>query len=314
MQPDTGDSLPVTPTAARPTTCSVDRADYPTLFGLASEASRSGQRQYVRFVWLNLALVVLASTLGAVASFVSPDLAALIAAPIAISMFGALIVSVANGGGRHDRFWFGGRAVAESVKTSAWRYMMRAEPYNTDDAAAEQGLLETLEEILASDAIIRQDLRAVPGVVITPRMRQVRALPLRERTACYRHARVQNQLDWYSTKAAANRRAARAWLSIGVGAQSLALVAAVLGMLRPQSLDLIGVFAAVAAAATALTQLRRHDELAKSYALAARELTHLKDQIDGVPREAVLQDRVKDTEAAISREHTMWVARRDRIP
>ena len=314
MQPDTGVDLPATPPAARPTPCRVERDDYPTLVGVASEASRSGQWQYVRFVWLNLAFVVLASTLGALASFVSRDLAALIAVPVAIAMFGALIVSVANGGGRHDRFWFGGRAVAESVKTSAWRYMMRAEPYNTDDAAAEQGLIDTLEEILATDAILKQDLRAVPGVVITPRMRQVRALPLRERKACYRHARVQNQLDWYSTKAAANRRAARAWWSIGVGAQGLAVVAAVLGILRPESLNLIGVFAAVAAAATALTQLRRHDELGKSYALAARELAHLKDLLDGVRREAVLQDRVKDTEAAISREHTMWVARRDRIP
>src|SRR5687768_2283160 len=100
--PDTGDDPPATPTAARPTTCSVDRNHYPTLFGVASDASRSGQEQYVRFVWLNLAFVLIASTLGALASFVSPvspDLAEMIAIPIAISMFGALIVSVANGGG-----------------------------------------------------------------------------------------------------------------------------------------------------------------------------------------------------------------------
>jgi SMODS and SLOG-associating 2TM effector domain 3/SMODS and SLOG-associating 2TM effector domain 1 len=314
VQPDIADYPPATQTAARPTTCSVDPRDYPTLYQVASKASRSSQRLYVRSVWLNLALVVLASALGTVAAFVSGDRKVVIAFLITISMFGALIVSVSIRGGRHDRYWFGGRAVAESVKTSAWRYMMRAEPYNTDDDIAEQGLLATLKEILASDAILSQDLPAVPGVAITPRMRQIRALPMRERKACYQLARVQNQLDWYSTKAAANRRAARAWLSIGVGAQGAALVAAVLGMLGVNSLDLIGVFAAAAAAATALSQLHRHDELAKSYALAALELNHLKDLIDGVHREVMLQDRVKDTEAAISREHTMWVARRDRIP
>ena len=31
----------------------------------------------------------------------------------------------------YDNIWFGARAIAESVKTLAWRYMAHAEPYGT---------------------------------------------------------------------------------------------------------------------------------------------------------------------------------------
>ncbi|MEO1352240.1 MAG: DUF4231 domain-containing protein [Cyanobacteria bacterium J06635_15] len=37
---------------------------------------------------------------------------------------------------RPDDIWYNGRAVAESVKTRTWRWVMRAEPYSMTNAEA----------------------------------------------------------------------------------------------------------------------------------------------------------------------------------
>jgi hypothetical protein len=74
--------------------------------------------------------------------------------------------------------------------------------------------------------------------------------------------------------------------------------------------DLISVLAAVSAAATAWTQLGRHDELAKSYGLAAHELMVLHSRLELADSEEAFRQGVEETESAISREHTMWMAKR----
>ena len=66
----------------------------------------------------------------------------------------------------------------------------------------------------------------------------------------------------------------------------------------------------MAAVAAAWTQYSRHDELGKSYGLAAQELAFLRSTIDVSPDEEALNSAVAATEDAISREHTMWMARR----
>ena len=72
----------------------------------------------------------------------------------------------------------------------------------------------------------------------------------------------------------------------------------------------MGLFASVATAATAWTQLGRHDELSKSYALAYQELLMIRTLGEKVSTEEGLDRLVTDGENAISREHTMWMAKR----
>ena len=47
-----------------------------------------------------------------------------------------------------------GLLLAESVKTSAWRYMMRAEPFNRDDDADRDHFRQSLTEIFQSNKSI----------------------------------------------------------------------------------------------------------------------------------------------------------------
>jgi hypothetical protein len=66
-----------------------------------------------------------------------------------------------------------------------------------------------------------------------------------------------------------------------------------------------------ASAIAAWTQMKRHNELAQSYALAAQELEELEavatNQISG----NAFTQLVEQAENSISREHTLWCARRD---
>jgi hypothetical protein len=76
------------------------------------------------------------------------------------------------------------------------------------------------------------------------------------------------------------------------------------------SIDAVGLFATLSAGATAWTQLGRHNELRKSYGLAAYELTFLRIAVQDADDEPVFAGAVLEAESAISREHKMWVAKR----
>jgi hypothetical protein len=74
-------------------------------------------------------------------------------------------------------------------------------------------------------------------------------------------------------------------------------------------IDILGVAAAGAAAGTAWIQLKQHRTLAASYALAAQELSLALVRLENARDDEHWALEVSDAEEAISREHTMWLAR-----
>ena len=146
--------------------------------------------------------------------------------------------------------------------------------------------------------------------MVTERHAPDRPLPPEERRGFYLAARVDDQEAWYAGKSQTNARSATIWFWISLLFEGLALAAAIVIAVTGSRLDLVGVLAAITAAATAWTQLGRHDELAKSYGLAAHELMVLHARLELAEAEEAFRQGVEETEAAISREHTMWMARR----
>jgi hypothetical protein len=110
----------------------MDRPEYPALYQAASDASRGGQNTYKRLVQVDLALVVFGSALGALAFLVTKEHAAVFAAGAAIVLLGSIVAKFVAKQRSDDKEWFDGRAVAESVKSLTWRYMMRLEPLEYD--------------------------------------------------------------------------------------------------------------------------------------------------------------------------------------
>ncbi len=142
-------------------------------------------------------------------------------------------------------------------------------------------------------------------------MRYVRALPVPERTDYYVQNRLEEQAEWYRGKSERNSRSARNWFLASVATQVVAIIvliaAPTIGVLA-----FVGFLAALGAAFTAWNQLGRHDELKTSYSMACQELTTIKELASRAVDEVSLRTLVDDGENAISREHTMWIARRGR--
>jgi hypothetical protein len=290
----------------------VKRSDYPALNRAASDASRDGQNTYKRLVQAGLALVVAGALLGALAFLVPKDYAAYFAAVAAIVLLGSVVAKFVAKQRTDDKEWFDGRAVAESVKTLTWRYMMRLEPFE-DDTTCDQKFIEELDAIREARSGLQFRVGALgeEAEQITPRMREVRQMSVEKRRDLYVKERLDDQAKWYVGKSEDNRRLANRLFWAALVAQFIALALAVWRVAVPfAGLSLVGPLLALAAAFTAWTQLGRNDELRQSYALANQELLSIKALAAKVKTEQELSKVVRDGEGAISREHTMWIAKR----
>jgi hypothetical protein len=300
----------------------LSRDELPRLHRIASDTSAAGQRAVIRLAQIQLLCVVGSAVAGALGADRGWQRAALAAA--AALFAGALATSLALAYGDAQRRWYGGRAAAESIKTLVWKYAMHAGSFSDPernpgpDAAPDPDpnpdtlLIARLHEVV--DALSRlklslADPSPAPAGYITPAMRAVRALSPEGRRAAYVVGRIEPEIAWYSEHAAAARRAAALWSAVGALAAVVGLAGA-FGRLAGLDFDVLGIAAAAMAAAAAWTQLRQHGQIADSYLLASIELELVLGEAEAAPPGPAWARFVEQAESAISREHTLWLARR----
>jgi hypothetical protein len=211
-----------------------------------------------------------------------------------------------------DRRWYEGRAAAESAKTLGWRYAVGAEPFGVEALSgrdADRLLVERLDDVLIDLDDLAGESTVGTGEQITPAMRALRAAPLEVRRAVYERDRIEEELRWYQTKGAWNQRRAR---QLTLAVLLFEIVGAIGGLLHAigVNLNLLGVAAAGAAALGLWLQTRQHQALAHAYAVTAQELSSIRSLIQWQESESEWSAFVDDAEAAISREHTLWRAKR----
>lgn len=296
---------------------SIGDADMPALFRSADRASAEAQRKYIRLVKADLALIVL-SAIASSWAVTAPGLRVCLAIIVAASFIVAMALTAFVRLMRYDQEWFGARAVAESVKTVSWRYMTCAEPYvrSLEDAKADDLFSEEITALLRDRRGVGASLGGIDasGQEITNRMREIRRADLDTRKSVYLHGRIQNQRTWYGNRAARNARLSLYWLTaVGVGQACGALAAVTLVVWPGCVFNIPSVIAALVAALLAWLQLNRHQESAHAYGLAAHELGFIEVKAPHARTEDEFSRFVSDAENAISREHTMWMARRDTI-
>ncbi|PYC85368.1 DUF4231 domain-containing protein [Streptomyces tateyamensis] len=285
----------------------------PELFRLADGASLLGQRRAVSLVRWELALLTGAAALAALGPAACSWAAA--AGYLAAAVLAALLTRQQPQG-----LWYEGRAAAESVKTLAWKYAVRADQGRrppTGPPDAERLYHRQLADLLRAfrDSPV---LPADPGqhTVVTEAMRELRAQPLAVRREVYLRERVEAQRAWYRDKAAHCDRAGRLTDWLGVLLPGLALPGAVLRALGLLGLEPLGALSALAASVIAWSQLRQYRPLAAAYRLAAEELALVREQLAGLDPAAKGSEELwarlaRDAEDAVSREHTTWQARRE---
>ncbi|MGA5818337.1 DUF4231 domain-containing protein [Kitasatospora sp. NPDC094028] len=285
----------------------------PGFFWAADSASLRGQRRSVLLSAWELVLLVVAAATGSADG--EPW-----AWPAAAAYLGAITLAVVISRQNPQGLWYEGRAAAESVKTLAWKYAVRADAYRPPPRALPdaEGLYRfQLGGVLGAfrGSRVMPEPESEPAG-ITEGMRELRARPLAVRREVYLRERIQVQHDWYRSKARYCARAGH-WAGVlGVLLPALGLVLAVLRALGAYTYDALGTVSAVAASVTAWAQLRQYRPLAAAYALAADELELIRRQLTTLdvasPDAEELWARLaRDAEDAVSREHTTWQARRE---
>lgn len=231
----------------------------------------------------------------------------------AMVLVGALACAVYLFMGRPDQHWYGGRAVAESIKTLTWRYVSRAEPFDKIDEIARHEFRLKLRAVVDQNKEVARLLTTHLGnEQISPELELLRQTPVGERLEYYRTHRIIEQQTWYAKKAAANKRLVQKFylgLFVIIG---LAILFAIAKVAYPTVQYWPTDFFVTAAAGTlSWIQAKRFQELSASYTLTAHEISLIRQQANGPMTDAELSMFVGDAENAFSREHTQWIARKD---
>lgn len=289
-------------------------SDYPALFQASDAASLRAQRLFVYLFRLQLLVFLTASFFSCFVWFLTGIVAKIAVILVAALIIVGIFVTWFLRSEKPERVWFDCRAVAESTKSLAWFYMMAVGPYGGQLPVADvnKKFVDDLAAIRRDRPLVEKHIAGRASAVseISGLMRETRAKPFQERKALFITNRLENQRSWYESKATANRKVAKQWLNGVIVVQAAALI---LASWRIVSADVALVFVSLlmttGSSMLAWTQAKRHEELVEPYALAAQELRELSTMGLDV-NEQSFQTFVSDVEDCISREHTMWRARR----
>ncbi|NII59763.1 DUF4231 domain-containing protein [Sphingomonas aerolata] len=283
--------------------------EYPALYQTAGEMSAESQAATLNLIRGEYALLFLAAVLSM--NWSKEPIFFVIYTGVLLGSLGLLIKRNSE---KPEQGWYRGRALAESIKTSCWRYCMRAEPFGDADTVqtVKAEFRNHLLEILKTNRFIgdRMPPDSLAKEQIPDSMQCVRKLQLVDRKAFYLAHRIQEQREWYARKAGANKKAGRFWGKIGVLAYIVAITLALTRIALPDwklwPIEPVLVFAS---SIIGWTQVKRFNELASSYSLTAHEIGIIQGNIDPIETEESFSNFINEAEQAFSREHTQWVAR-----
>lgn len=294
--------------SARPTS-----GDFPTVYRTTSRAARRYKSAQAHFLQADLLLLVTGAAIGAISGAAPEGWKLPLRVLTAAALLASVIVKLVARGAARDQDWFTARAASESAKSATWRYMMRQEPFESDETADQEFVRqETAIRSQAPMLLSAEDLEQEPRL-ITDRMREIRVTAWKDRRALYLKWRLDDQIAWYHEQARASQRRATTWFWASLACHGAALgFAIVLIATSVHGLNLVGVFSALAASATAWDQFGRNSELVKSYGLAFDELAAIRSLAELQTHEAEFHDLVRDVESAIAREQVLWRVKRGR--
>ncbi|RZJ99374.1 MAG: DUF4231 domain-containing protein, partial [Flavobacterium sp.] len=270
--------------------------DYPCYHEDASQQSMDSQRKYKQLIWSILLLMIVSTAMQSVPNVFDNRVKGII---VFLGLIGTVLMMIFQ----PDKSWYIGRAIAESIKTLSWRYMMRSQPF--DGLRVDDRFIQRCSEILNA-AIKNEGFIHKPtckhSQIITDTMRGIRNLPFDERKAVYLEERIKDQISWYQAKSKFNgKRATISLIVVGV-CQLLALLFLI--FLGDSEFDITSVLIVIATTAISIMEMNKYRELERSYSFTAFELNNIKNRFGLINNNDDLDIFVEEAEQAISREHT----------
>lgn len=289
----------------------MNQTDYPHTFQSADSASLAGQAWYKSLVRFDLLISGFGAACGGISTFIPEKFQTPVIGISILCLVVGFISKLVAMAVQYDKGWFDGRAVAESAKSATWRYMMHIPPFNTVDS--DSILIQRLKAIrrVRPDVPINTGLLLTDSTQITTTMSNVHNMPFLQRKEFYLANRLDDQRIWYAKKARYSEKMTQLlfWITILCQFAAIALsIARITG--GKETLQFVTMAILFSASATAWFQVSRHDELRRSYALAAEELLEIRELMLNHKLESEFESDVESSEEAISREHTLWIAKR----
>lgn len=284
---------------------------YPALYYSANQASLNAQKNYIGNIIAYLILTILGTTL----SFFVIDFKIAGICAIFIFLF-TLAITIYQAYKRFDKEWYTGRALAESIKTRTWRFVMKTEPYDQIESfdIDKKEFCKDLEKIFKQNTSLGNALLSdnVLSDNLTQEMLTVRNLDSANRLKYYVKNRIDEQREWYFKKAKHNKQMEKRWFISLIIFHTLILALLVFQIgYKTEKLPTEIIIVLVSSILTWI-QVKKYQDLSTSYALTAHEIGIIKSQsFLAHGSDEKLSNYVKDSENAFSREHTQWVARKD---
>lgn len=286
--------------------------DYPALYEAATEASNSAQRSYLRVLRIEYLLLVLAAVFSI--DFSENKIYYLFYTFIFVI---SLVLLVYRTFSKPEQDWYKCRALAESIKTTTWRYCMRSAPFNNNlnDAninITRSAFRDYLKGVLDSNRHIGDRIppNSAADDQITSNMENIRLLDLGLRKDFYLLERIVEQRLWYQNKAAKNEAWSRNWALVSGFIYLLAIGSILTKLAYGNSIKVpTEPLIVLASCLIGWMQIKKFNELSSAYKLTAHEIGILQGRIGEVTNDDEFSDFVNEAELAFSREHTQWVAR-----
>lgn len=274
----------------------------PPLYTAAEAASAKGQSQFKAFTAGALILLIVASLGGSVedswAGWISA--AAFLAGTVTTTVWMRRL---------YENQWYDGRAAAESAKSMTFKYAVGGQPYGVDNPRAKDAYAGALTAIVAQLGRAGSSLEVSADPPDLGTLDELRRASFSDRQAAYRAQRIEDQHRWYEKRAREHRDAARRWQRAVIALNVAGFAGAVLKGLGVTHFDLLSLFATLAASVAAWLNALDHQRIARAYDFAALDLEAALKRL-GDTTEEDWTGFVADAEQTMSREHTLWRARR----
>jgi len=286
--------------------------EFPCYYIDSDIASKKAQNIYKGFTWVSLSCMLLTTILVSLSSSVARYIP-WFEKTNGIILFLSGLISIYLVISKPEKGWYLGRAIAESIKTLSWRYMMHASPFesgdNNEDVKQFAERISDINKQANKDKFIPKPNKNHSDV-ITPKMGEVNNLNFDERKSFYLKNRIADQIKWYGDKSELNRKKGNIYSWLMVGFQFIGGIYLFFFIDDFKLLNINNIMVFLATSIIAVVEMNKYKELHQSYAFTCKELNIIKTKASIVNNDIDFQQFVIEAEQAISREHTMWLARR----
>lgn len=288
--------------------------EFPSYYQASDKASKKAQKNYVNIIRVDLISMIIASAL-AIYNYQLVESKLYVYVLSGLSLLLSLMLSILLKSKKFEDIWYQGRALAESCKTLTWRFITCSEYFEESltDIDAKERFVERTKELAKEFMELGKsmDSKILKLPIVTDEMMRLRKMNPNDRKENYIKNRVEDQMDWYSSKAEFNKNRYNFWFGIIISIQAAALISIVFLIKNPENdYNLVGLFTTIASAALSWLQLKQHQELKQAYTTATQELNFIVTLSEKITSADELSKFVLDSENAISREHTMWLAQK----